>query len=88
MPYSKTGRLLYDPELHAKQGTPWMLADQKFLIDNYTALGAEACGLALERTTATVMTRVCELRRTGLMPKFEKGSKRRRNAHRQQGATA
>jgi hypothetical protein len=88
MPYSKSGRLLYDPELHPKQGTPWLLSDQKFLIDNYSLLGAEACGLALERTTATVMTRVCELRRTGLMPKFEKGSKRQRNAQLHEGAPA
>ena len=67
--YDRYGRMQYHPELHAKHMLPWTTGDEKFLVENYEALGPEQISLALERTIHTVMTRVCKLRREGRMPK-------------------
>ena len=67
--YDKWGRMNYHPEFHAKQKTPWTTADQKYLIENYEAMGPEKMSLALERTIHTVQHRAYELRKKGLMAK-------------------
>ncbi|OWY39293.1 hypothetical protein CEK28_08740 [Xenophilus sp. AP218F] len=38
--YDRWGRLLYPPELHAKQGLPWTAVDQQYLIDHYAPLAS------------------------------------------------
>lgn len=67
--YDRYGRLQYHPDYHAKHKTPWLAADQQFLIDNYEKIGPEETSLALERTIHTVMQRATKLRKQGLMPK-------------------
>ena len=67
--YDKYGRMKYDAQLHAKHGTPWTTADERYLIENYEAHGPEFVSLALERTIKTVMQRATELRRKKQMPK-------------------
>ena len=67
--YDSSGRMAYHPDFHEKQGTPWSMVDQKFLIDNYEALGPEQVSFELGRTIGTVMTRVYKLRKRGQMPK-------------------
>lgn len=76
--YDRWGRLQYHPELHAKQGTPWTTADQKYLIEHYALLGPEQVSLALERTLTTVMTRAYELRKAGVMARPAKIQHQRR----------
>ncbi|EMN7430379.1 hypothetical protein WB904_002908 [Vibrio parahaemolyticus] len=76
--YDKYGRMNYHPDFHVKQGCPWSVSDQQFLIDNYEAMGPEQVSFALERTIHTVMTRAYELRKRGLMPKPAKPTKHRR----------
>lgn len=67
--YDKVGRMNYHPELHCKHRTPWLVEDQKYLIENYESMGPEEISLVLERTPNTIMKRVGELREQGLMPK-------------------
>lgn len=67
--YDYSGRMKYNPEFHAKQGTAWTTFDQQYLIDNYVDLGPETVSFALERTIRTIMTRAWDLRKKGLMPK-------------------
>lgn len=67
--YDSYGRMNFHPEFHGKQKTPWSTTDQKFLIENYAALGPEQISLTLERTIHTVMTRAYELRKSGQMAK-------------------
>jgi len=67
--YDRYGRMNYHPDYHVKQNTPWTNIDQQYLIDNYETLGPEQISLSLERTIHTVMTRVYELRKKGLMHK-------------------
>lgn len=65
--FDRYGRMQYHPEYHSKQGTPWTVADQKYLIENYVGLGPEQVSMALERTIGTIMTRANKLRKDGLM---------------------
>lgn len=65
--YDKYGRMQYHPDYHAKHGTPWTTGDEKYLIENYYALGPEQVSFALERTVHTVMTRAFRLRDAGQM---------------------
>ncbi|PNI01202.1 hypothetical protein C1N32_20790 [Vibrio diazotrophicus] len=76
--YDKWGRMQYHPDFHGKHGTPWLMEDQTFLIENYEELGAEQVSFALERTIHTIMTRVYELRKEGLMAKPTKRAHHRR----------
>jgi hypothetical protein len=76
--YDPYGRMNYHPEFHGKQKMPWSTTDQKFLIENYAALGPEQISLTLERTIHTVMTRAYELRKKGLMLKPSKRTNSKR----------
>lgn len=77
--YDRHGRMKYHPELHHNQKKPWVITDQKYLIENYERVGPTESSLALGRTIHTVMTRVYELRKKGLMarPLKKTYSKRR-----------
>ena len=66
--YNRYGRMVYNPEFHAKQGTPWSYNDLKYLIDWYDVAGAEEMSFALERTITTVMEKARSLRKKGIMP--------------------
>lgn len=76
--FDKWGRMNFHPDFHAKQGTPWTMADQNYLIESYEALGPEQTAMALERTIHTVMQRACELRKKELMAKRTKGTTHKR----------
>lgn len=76
--YDRYGRMNYHPDFHGNQGKPWTTQDQKYLIDNYEALGPEQISFSLERTIHTVMTRAYELRKKGLMAKPKKLTHHRR----------
>lgn len=67
--YDAYGRMNYHPDFHPNQGTPWTTTDQQYLIEFYEKLGPEQVSLELGRTIHTVMTRACELRKCGDMPK-------------------
>lgn len=67
--YDKYGRMNYHPDLHPNQKKPWVMQDQKYLIENNDCVGPTEISLALGRTIHTVMTRVYELRKKGLMTK-------------------
>lgn len=81
--FDKYGRMNYHPDFHGNQKLPWKTSDEKFLIENYVALGPEQCSFALERTIHTVMQRACQLRKKGIMPKTKNRSwhKRMRPKH-------
>ncbi|WP_254657346.1 hypothetical protein [Vibrio cidicii] len=68
----------YHPDFHGNQGKPWITIDEQFLIDNYESMGPEQVSFALERTIHTVMTRVYQLRKKGLMSKPAKIKRHRR----------
>lgn len=65
--YDKCGRMKYNPDLHKNQGTPWSEEDIEYLINWYNKIGVEEMSLALERSEATVATKVNMLRKKGLM---------------------
>lgn len=67
--YDRYGRMRFHPDFHAKQGAPWTTGDEKFLIENYAAIGPEQVSFALERTVHTVMQRAFKLRKAGRMTK-------------------
>lgn len=67
--YDRWGRMKYHPEYHPNQKSPWTTTDQKYLIENYEKSGASEVSFALGRTIRTVMQRVYELRKKGLMPR-------------------
>lgn len=74
--YDKYGRMNYHPAFHAKHKTPWLVADQKYLIDNYAVMGPDQLSFALERTIHTIMSRAYELRRDGFMKSVDSSAKR------------
>lgn len=67
--YDRYGRMFYNPEFHAKNGTPWSKEDLQYLIDRYDLAGAEEISFALKRTIKTVQGKATELRKKGLMSK-------------------
>lgn len=70
--YDRYGRMNYHPELHPNHKKPWTNKEQEYLIENYERIGPEDTSLGLGRTIHTVMTRVYELRKSGVMPKPKK----------------
>lgn len=67
--YDHFGRMLYNPDFHANNRTPWDFDDLQYLINWYDVIGAEELSFALERTITTVRTKACSLRKSGIMPK-------------------
>ena len=82
--FDRQGRMNFHPDYHGKRYTAWTTGDEKFLIENYAAIGPEQVSLALERTIHTVMLRACELRKAGRMTKPAKRTHTKRM--RKQGA--
>jgi hypothetical protein len=70
--YDSCGRMRYNPEFHDKQFTPWLMIDERYLIENYAATGRSRMSFALGRTESTVAERVYRLRKMGKMPPFKK----------------
>lgn len=64
--------MYFNPEFHAKNGTPWLGEDVRYLIQWYDKIGPEEMSFALERTIKTIQEKAYELRKKGLMPKSEK----------------
>lgn len=77
--YDNNGRVKYNSKLHANHKKPWLVKDEEYLIEMYEKIGPDKVALALERTIGTVMDRVCELRKKGLMPKRKNKKKFPRN---------
>lgn len=73
--YDRWGRMGYHPEYHPKHRQAWSNADEKYLIENYELHGPCMVAAALGRTIGVVMTRACELRKTGKMPRRSPGAK-------------
>ena len=67
--YDKYGRMNYHPDYHTNHGKPWLVSEQKYLIENYEASGPEHVSLSIGRTIHVVMQKACELRKSGLMLK-------------------
>ena len=65
--FDAEGRMEFHPDFHGKHNRAWTTTDERFLIDNYETLGAEAVSLHLERTIQSIMRRVCNLRAKGRM---------------------
>lgn len=78
--YDVYGRMLYHPAYHENHLKPWTNKDERYLIENYAADGPEAVSLALGRTIHVVMTRACDLRREGRMPRRVPGAPTHRRA--------
>jgi len=73
--YDTHGRMRYHPDYHPNHNKVWLNSDEKYLINNYVRLGPEYCSLALGRTVGVIMTRVYELRKTGSMEPWVRGTK-------------
>lgn len=73
--YDGYGRMKYHPDYHARHGQAWTTTEEKYLIENYAALGPETVALGLERTIGVVMTRAYALRKEGKMAKAVPGAK-------------
>jgi len=52
--YDNCGRLMYNPNLHPNQGTPWSVEDKEYLAEWLDKIGLEGMSLALGRTEATI----------------------------------
>lgn len=67
--YDKFGRMNYNPMFHENMNKPWPLADRKYLIEWYDLIGPEEMSFAVGRTIGSVMQRVTDLRKEGVMVK-------------------
>lgn len=76
--YDPYGRMKYHPEIHFNQGKPWLVTDEKYLIEHYEKVGPEEVSFSLGRTIHTVMTRAYEPRKKGRMPKRSTNTMHRR----------
>ncbi|MBW0298850.1 hypothetical protein B4P00_22035 [Shewanella xiamenensis] len=65
--FDRYGRMNFHPEYHSKHKTPWTTVDEKYLIEKYEIIGPEEMSFTLERTIHTIMTRVYQLRKKGVM---------------------
>lgn len=77
--YDKWGRLQYHPDIHVNHGMPWLASDNQYLIEHYNTAGPEEMSIELGRTIHTIMQRVCELRKQGLMDKPNKRVNKKRS---------
>lgn len=75
--YDCFGRMKYNPEFHPNMGKPWTIDDTKYLAKWYDKIGADEMSFALGRTISSVMQRVNELRKVGIMPKAIRRSHKR-----------
>lgn len=73
--YDNYGRMNFHAEIHTNQGKPWLIADQKYLIEFYETLGPAQISFDLGRTIHTIMTKAYRLRKDGLMAKRSKNTK-------------
>lgn len=65
--YDKKGRIAYTEGFHGKTGELWNDEDLDYLINWYEKISVAEMSLALERPEATIRSKVCKLRKIGLM---------------------
>jgi hypothetical protein len=76
--YDSYGRMKYNPEYHAKHGTPWSYEDIQYLINWFEFAGAEEMSFALERPITAVQEMANRLRKQGVMKKPKIQTKHKR----------
>ena len=69
MEFDMNGRMKLNPEFHHAHGQPYTTSEFKYLIENFELVGAETMALELGRTENSITSKVCKLRKAGLMPK-------------------
>lgn len=69
--YDRHGRMQYHPDYHENHKKPWMVSDEKYLVEMYTQIGPDAVAAALGRTIGVVMTRIYQLRKDGKAPRVD-----------------
>ncbi len=65
--YDRYGRMKCNPIFHPNSGKPWTAEDENYLIGWFDKIGTDEMSLALGRTTTSIMQRVTELRKQGIM---------------------
>lgn len=63
--YDSNGRLKYHPKLHGKTGKPWTEDDLEYLCKYHAVDDIGSIALALDRTHATVASKLTDLRKNG-----------------------
>ncbi|WP_231247444.1 MULTISPECIES: hypothetical protein [Clostridium] len=67
--YDSQGRMFYNPQFHFNNGKAWSREDLQYLINWYDIIGPEEMSFALGRTIRTIESKVCILRKQGVMKK-------------------
>ncbi len=65
--YDNQGRIAYTEGFHNKTGKPWDDDDLDYLINWYDKISGIEMSLALERPETTIRSKVCRLRKKGVM---------------------
>lgn len=65
--YDNQGRIAYTEGFHSKTGELWSDEDLDYLINWYEKISAAEMSLALERPEASIRSKVCKLRKKGVM---------------------
>lgn len=74
--FDTQGRPTYHPDYHEKHNSAWTTAEERYLIDNYSAVGLEQMSLELGRTVNSISSKVGKLREAGRMGKASMYHKR------------
>lgn len=75
--YDSYGRMEYNPIFHPNNGKPWTKEDLQYLIDWYDKIGADEMSFALGRTIKSIMQKVSNLRKDGIMKQTTHNSHKR-----------
>ena len=67
--FDRYNRMKYHPAYHKNMGQPWSFEDLQYLINYYGKIGVTEMSFALERTETSILQRVNELRKSGIMKK-------------------
>ncbi|MGE6893799.1 DNA-entry nuclease [Priestia flexa] len=73
--YDDNYRILYHPEIHLKQGTPWSEEDLEYLCKYHEYDGLQSMSMALERTQTTIATKLVKLQQTGRYQRYKEKEK-------------
>ncbi|WP_244833392.1 hypothetical protein [Clostridium sp. BJN0001] len=65
--YDSSGRMKYNKEFHSKQGTYWSEEDTEYLANWGNKVSMEEMSFALERSEGSVIEKLKELRKTGIV---------------------
>ena len=61
----KSGRMLYNKEIHTRQGKPWTMDELVYLCKYSEKDGLETISFALERTPQSCSQKLVDLRKQG-----------------------